>query len=194
MSARKLQPMLSSENDEWGTPRPFFDSINRALGLELDVAARSDQRMTLLFWSKRDQATRRPWGGRRYWMNPPYSKVAEFTRHARAETMKPDTLGAWLVPARPDTNWWRDHVLQLDGKAGELVTSRFVPETGALWLGYQKLIIGVRWVKGRITFRLPPGSKAKSDPAPFPSAVVIAAHLDARPLIFGSEWTKGWPW
>lgn len=189
----KIAPMLSSESDEWGSPRPLFESVDRSLGLTLDAAARADQHMLPRFITKKENALRRSWAGERHWLNFPYSKAKEFTSHARAQAMEPESCGAWLAPVRPDTEWWRRFVLSMDGAAGRLLFSRFVLETGALWLQFERLTTGVRWLKGRLTFELPPGSEAAQDPAPFPSAIIIQAHPHVRPLIEGTEWTLGWP-
>lgn len=192
MSARKIDAMLSTGNDRWGTQRRLFRSLAESFGLSLDVCAEPWSTCCAKFFSREENALRKSWAGNRYWMNFPYSEAEAFTSYARAQSMKPRTLGVWLSPVRPDTKWWRNNVLSLDGKAGRLLHSTFEPSTGALWLGYEKLITGVRWLGGRQTFRPPPG-EPPADPAPFPSAVIVQAHPREKPLLFGTEWTKGWP-
>lgn len=189
---KKIAAMLSAESDEWGTPRRTFEHIDRSFGFNLDAAATKANALCSIYITKEENALRRTWAGTTFWLNFPYSMAAAFTKHARLEAMKPGTSGVLLSPVRPDTEWWRDNVLQLDGGAGALRTSRFMVETGALWLGFERLIVGVRWLKGRLTFR-PPAGSPPPDPAPFPSAVIVLSHPGKRPRLEGTEWTKGWP-
>ena len=86
-------------------------------------------------------------GGYRVFCNPPYGRqIAEWVRKGYEEGQKPGTLVAMLIPARTDTQYWHDYVL--NGKADE-----------------------VRFIRGRLKFTDEDG-KAK-DTAPFPSALVI---------------------
>lgn len=78
---------------------------------------------------------------------PPYGRhIHEWVRKAYEESQKPGTVVCMLIPARTDTTYWHDYIL--NGKADE-----------------------VRFIKGRLKFTDEEGNA--KDPAPFPSALVI---------------------
>lgn len=191
MSRRNIDAMLSAESDEHGTPRRLFESLHHTFGFNLDAAASKRNALLPIFITEGENSLRRTWSGTRFWLNFPYSQAAAFTKKSREEAQKPGTLGVLLSPVRPDTDWWRKYVLQLDGGAGHLRDSHFTPENWTFWFRFDRLIVGVRHVKGRLTFRPPPG-KPPQAPAPFPSATIIMANPHIGPPVL-NEWTHGWP-
>ena len=96
-------------------------------------------------------------GGYSVFCNPPYGRqISDWVAKGYKESRKPGTVVVMLIPARPDTQYWHDYIL--NGKADE-----------------------VRFIRGRLKFTDENG-KAK-DPAPFPSALVIwrAPDMAKRP-------------
>jgi site-specific DNA-methyltransferase (adenine-specific) len=95
------------------------------------------------------------WAGEICFMNPPYSRVAEFVRKAALEEVTGHASTVALLPARTDTRWWHDYVwnrLTNDWHNG----------------------VSCRFIKGRVKFINPTGDIfAKANSAPFPSAIVI---------------------
>jgi phage N-6-adenine-methyltransferase len=147
--------MFSKASDEWETPQDVFDSLAREFYFEIDAAANSqnakcnrwfgpggihDDALQLVEWG-------RPFAGSVVWLNPPYSRCAEFIAKS-AEQARKGNLVVALIPSRTDTRYWHDHVWDRE---------RHKPKDG----------VEVRFIKGRLKFG---GSK---NSAPFPSAVVI---------------------
>ena len=67
-------------------------------------------------------------------------------RKGYEEAQKPGTVVAMLIPARPDTQYWHDYIL--NGKADE-----------------------IRFIRGRLKFTDEDGNGR--DAAPFPSALIV---------------------
>ena len=86
------------------------------------------------------------YGGEIVFMNPPYGReIKDWIKKAHDEHFKNKTTVVCLIPARTDTSYWHDYIFN---KATE-----------------------IRFLKGRIKFERPDGTKG--DAAPFPSAVVV---------------------
>ena len=152
--------IFSKASDEWRTPEDLFVALDAEFGFDLDVAATKDN-----CWKEnyigpdrqrpdRVDALACSWtwlcGSARpavCWMNPPYSRCAEFISKAAEEAGKGCTVVA-LLPSRTDTRYWHAHVW--DAKKHQ-------PRPG----------VEIRFIKGRLKF----GTSANS--APFPSVVVI---------------------
>lgn len=77
------------------------------------------------------------------WMNPPYGRTIKHWMKKAYESSRGGATVVCLIPARTDTAWWHDYAAK-----GE-----------------------VRFIRGRIKFVDESGNG--TNPAPFPSAVVI---------------------
>jgi phage N-6-adenine-methyltransferase len=99
-----------TESIEWETPQWLFDRLDEEFHFERDVCATKDNAKCANFWTKEDNALEKEWEGV-CWMNPPYGTEI---KHWMAKAKKSSENGATvvcLVPARPDTDWWWDNVL-----------------------------------------------------------------------------------
>lgn len=156
--------MFSKASDEWSTPQAFFDVLDKEFAFEMDVAATPDNAKLLPCITPERDALAVDWYDEFHreaadearaagvsppvcWLNPPYSRCAEFMAKAALEALKGCTV-VCLVPSRTDTRWWHQHVW--DGIS-------HLP-----WPGVE-----VRFIKGRLKF----GDGKNS--APFPSVVVV---------------------
>ncbi len=152
-----LAVMFGKASDEWCTPVDLFNQLNAEFGFDIDAAASAENGLVdgeyfgpdHDFEEQRDALAIPDWGcyGKRFWLNPPYSRCREFIAKAAKEAAKGCTV-VCLVPSRTDTRWWHEHVWDAE---------RNLPRSG----------VEVRFLKGRLTF-----SAAKA-PAPFPSVVLV---------------------
>lgn len=134
-------------DDKWETPRWLFDLLNQEFRFSLDAAASGINFKCNGYCDQLGDGLKIYWyyhscGGAIY-LNPPYSKIAEFIKKAYEESLKGATV-VCLIPARTDTAYWHDYCM----KAAE-----------------------IRFIRGRLKFENP--EVAKSGSAPFPSVVVI---------------------
>lgn len=149
--------LLSSKDMNWCTPPEFFAQLDHEFNFELDPAATAKSAKCPKFYTPEEDGLSHSWGGCSVFCNPPYGrKIADWVAKGYKESRKPGTVVVMLIPARPDTQYWHDYIL--NGKADE-----------------------VRFIRGRLKFTDEDG-KAK-DPAPFPSALVIwrAPDMAKRP-------------
>lgn len=102
--------MKSSETDLWYTPQDFFDKLNAHFNFEVDVCSTKDNAKCAKFYTKEDDGLSQEWAGV-CWMNPPYGReIGRWIKKA-ADSAKNGATVVCLVPARTDTAWWFDNVM-----------------------------------------------------------------------------------
>lgn len=144
----KNKVLFSSQSEEWETPQALFDRLDALYDFALDACAKPGNAKCAHYFTKADDALSRDWSPHgRIWMNPPYGRpIGKWMQKAFEESQK-GCLVACLVPARTDTRWWHDWVL----------------EKGS-----------VTFIRGRLRFNR---TDAPEDeliyPAPFPNVIVV---------------------
>lgn len=103
-----LAVATSSASDDWPTDPAVFAALAREFGpFDLDVCASPDNAKCPRFYTAADDGLTQPWEGRVF-MNPPYGRtIGLWMRKARLAAAD-GALVVCLVPARPDTAWWRE--------------------------------------------------------------------------------------
>lgn len=101
---------FSSNKEDWPTPPEIFEPLQKRYRLERDVCASPENAKLPLFWTKEDDALSKPWDGR-LWMNPPYGRdIGKWLKKA-FEAAQYGAIVVCLIPARTDTKWWHDYVM-----------------------------------------------------------------------------------
>jgi phage N-6-adenine-methyltransferase len=158
-----LAPLMSSNQQDWRTPRELFQKIQAVAGpFDLDAAADRHNTLCEMFFSEDYSALVHEWAvyvgdaHTRVWLNPPYGKALPlFAARAVAQVTGYKSVEVWmLVPARVDTRWWN-----------ALMTKA----------------VSVRFMKGRVKFEREDGAR---DSAPFPTAVIQLRHDGGKPEVF----------
>lgn len=107
-----MEAACSSASPEWPTPQWLVDQLAAEFGpFDLDPAATASNAKAPAFYTRADDGLAQRWKGR-VWLNPPYGRtIAAWMAKARAEVAdgNADRVVA-LVPARVDTQWWRDSI------------------------------------------------------------------------------------
>lgn len=137
------EKMLSSDSIEWATPQNLFDEYNSRFGFTLDVCASDWNAKCQKYYDKEKDGLAQDWGKEICWMNPPYGKAIGDWMSKAVEEWRKGATVVCLVPARTDTRWFHNYAM-----LGEIV-----------------------FLKGRLRFIDKAGEK--TNPAPFPSAIVI---------------------
>lgn len=103
--------MKESKNDNWQTPPELFQAISNTFGpFQLDPCTSEDNPLKLNRWyTKEDDALKLAWDVK-FFMNPPFSLLPQFTRKAYVESFKWKVTGVGLLPASRETIWWRRNV------------------------------------------------------------------------------------
>ena len=100
--------------DEWGTPAALFSELDEKYHFTLDPCATAKNAKCPHFYTAAEDGLSMDWSGEVVFMNPPFSCCAEWVAKARAEASK-GAMVVCLLPARVDTAWWHEHVV--DGGA-----------------------------------------------------------------------------
>lgn len=141
----KLQPLMSSDSDEWYTPTHVWRTALAAMRLttfDLDPCAEPARAVKAArHFTEPDDGLAQDWHGV-VWMNPPYGDIGRWVEKLGQECRAGRCVDyCALVPARVDTAWWR---ALTEGENGTVV-----------------------FIGGRLKF----GDSSNS--APFPSALVF---------------------
>ena len=98
--------------DEWFTPLHYIDAAKGVLGnIDLDSATCTFAQSRIQagqFFTKQDDGLLHPWRGR-VWLNPPYSRVAEFVTKLLQEIAAGNVTAAILLTHNnTDAAWFHD--------------------------------------------------------------------------------------
>lgn len=100
--------VFSSKTDLWETPQELFDELNREFGFQTDVCVLPENAKCDEFYTPEQDGLSQQWTGV-CWCNPPYGrKIGKWVKKA-AES---DATVVMLLPARTDTKWFHDYILQ----------------------------------------------------------------------------------
>lgn len=144
--------LLSTGNNNWATPRSFFERLNRVFHFTLDPCADETNHKCERYFTEADDGLSKTWGGQVVFCNPPYGKRTkgksgqeDWIEKCCEESRRNHITTVMLIPARTDTK----------------PQHRFIFPNAKY----------ICFVKGRLKF----GDK---DAAPFPSEVVIFTEQD----------------
>jgi site-specific DNA-methyltransferase (adenine-specific) len=102
--------ILTSNRQDWRTPRQLFDVLDTVFQFRLDPCTSPDNPLgTAEFYTEADDGLSRPWP-RNAFINPPYRRQRPFVEKARAESNANGTTNVCLIPARTDTKLWHEVV------------------------------------------------------------------------------------
>jgi len=101
---KNLNAQLSSNTDNWSTPKDLYDKLNDKFHFDYDPCPlNSDDKTTLINGD---------WKGNIF-INPPYSNVKEFLNKGLMELKKGNAkLLVYLIIPRTSTKYWRDYVMR----------------------------------------------------------------------------------
>ena len=133
-----------SNRMDWETPTDLFSKLDDEFHFTLDAASRATKHKCQKYYTAEDSAFDHEWGGETVFCNPPYGRsVAEWVRKCSMEASRKDTTVVMLLPARTDTRWFQQFILNR---------------------------AEVRFLKGRLRFET---NGVPGDSAPFPSMIVV---------------------
>ena len=103
--------MMSSNTDEWATPKLFFKELNDEFQFDLDPCASKENHKCKKYFTKEDDGLKQNWGGYRVFCNPPYGKeISKWVEKAYLENKNNKTFVVMLLPARTDTKWFHNYI------------------------------------------------------------------------------------
>lgn len=133
-----------SDRMDWEPPTDLFASLDNEFHFTLDAASSETNHKCQKYYTLEDSAFDHEWGGETVFCNPPYGRaIADWDRKYSMEASRKNTLVVMLLPARTDTRWFQDYILDR---------------------------AEVRFLKGRLKFET---DGVPDGPAPFPSMIVV---------------------
>lgn len=140
--------IMTSDKQDWETPKELFDKLNNEFNFELDAFASDKNAKCKHYFTEQDDSFRQDWTKyKSIFINPPYtSKVQDEVLKKINDTISSDWNGVivLLIPARTDTRRWHDYIFN---KADD-----------------------IRFLRGRLRFEVNGVPKGAST---FPSAVIV---------------------
>lgn len=104
--------LFSSKTDQWATPKEFFDKLNAEFNFDLDPCADETNHKTPRYFTKEKNGLLQDWAGSRVFCNPPYGRdIGKWVEKCFREGHKDDTIVVLLIPARTDTKYFHDFIL-----------------------------------------------------------------------------------
>lgn len=104
--------MFSSKSSEWETPQYLFDKLDAEFSFTLDPCATSENHKCEKYYTKEQDGLLQSWEGERVFCNPPYgADIKRWVKKAYQESMQEQTLVVMLLPARTDTGYFHDYIL-----------------------------------------------------------------------------------
>jgi len=101
--------LMSSNTDEWATPKDFFKELNKEFNFTLDPCATDENHKCSKYYTKEDNGLEQKWGGVVF-CNPPYGReISKWVEKAFNEN-KQGTMVVMLLPARTDTKWFHNWI------------------------------------------------------------------------------------
>ena len=111
MTREELACQFSSATDLWSTPQWLFNELNEEFGFDLDVCALQENAKCPRYFRPEEDGLKQLWTGR-CWMNPPYGEEIGLWVHKAWQSALDGALVVCLLPARTDTAWWHDYVME----------------------------------------------------------------------------------
>ena len=99
--------MFSSATGVWATPQDFFDSLDAEFNFTLDPCANDENHKCERYFTEAEDGLAQDWGGYRVFCNPPYGRALYKYR----EGCKDGTIVVLLIPARTDTTYFHDFIM-----------------------------------------------------------------------------------
>lgn len=104
--------LFTSKTDEWGTPIKLFEELNKEFNFTLDPCATKDNHKCDKFYTKEQNGLIQSWGGEIVFCNPPYGReLPIWVKKCYDEHIKHGITIVMLVPARTDTSYFHDYIL-----------------------------------------------------------------------------------
>lgn len=101
---------MSSNTDEWATPKKFFEELNKEFSFTLDPCATKLNYKCNKYYTKEENGLIQDWSKEKVFMNPPYGReIGKWVEKAYNES-KNGSLVVCLLPARTDTKWFHNFI------------------------------------------------------------------------------------
>lgn len=110
-SVMKHTGLFTSNKDDWRTPTPLFNKLNKRFSFDYDVCASHENAKCPKYFTKEMDGLKQQWTGTCY-CNPPYGRViGKWMEKAYKSSVMGATV-VCLIPARTETRWYNNWVVR----------------------------------------------------------------------------------
>lgn len=107
---RRIEEIIARDGIE--PPADLFSRLDNEFHFTLDAASSESNHKCSKYYTAGNSAFNHEWGGETVFCNPPYGKaISEWVRKCSMEASRKDTLVVMLLPARTDTRWFQQFIL-----------------------------------------------------------------------------------
>ena len=107
-----VEGMFSSNSVEWSTPQWLFDELDNEFHFTLDPCSTHENHKCDKYFTKAENGLLQDWQGETVYCNPPYGKqISQWVEKCYREGIKDNTTVVMLIPARTDTAYFHDFIL-----------------------------------------------------------------------------------
>ncbi len=104
--------MFSSKTDQWSTPQSLFDELDEEFHFTLDPCADAENHKCARYFTAEEDGLAQDWSGNMVFCNPPYGRqIYQWVEKCYREGCKDNTVVVMLIPARTDTTYFHDFIL-----------------------------------------------------------------------------------
>jgi len=101
--------MFSSKRQDWTTPQYLFDELDTEFDFTLDPCCYKETAKCKKFFTIKEDGLKQDWSGERCFVNPPFGReMPNWIKKGYEESLKPNTLVVFLIPARTDTRYFHE--------------------------------------------------------------------------------------
>lgn len=102
--------MMSSNSNEWGTPKKFFEELNNEFNFTLDPCSTHENAKCKKHFTKEEDGLKQDWSKDVVFCNPPYGKELPLWVEKAYNENKKGALVVMLIPARTDTRYFHKYI------------------------------------------------------------------------------------
>ena len=107
-----VEGMFSSSSVEWSTPQWLFDELDNEFHFTLDLCSTHENHKCDKYYTETENGLLQDWQGETVYCNPPYGKqISQWVEKCYREGTKDNTTVVMLIPARTDTAYFHDFIL-----------------------------------------------------------------------------------
>ncbi len=106
-----LSVQFSSKTCVWETPKQLFEKLDSEFNFTLDVCALPENAKCRRYFTPQKDGLKQVWSGV-CWMNPPYGREIGKWVEKAFKSAKAGATVVCLLPARTDTAWWHNFVME----------------------------------------------------------------------------------
>ena len=102
--------MMSSNSNEWGTPKKFFEELNNEFNFTLDPCSTHENAKCEKHFTKEEDGLKQDWSKDIVFCNPPYGKELPLWVEKAYNENKKGALVVMLIPSRTDTKYFHKYI------------------------------------------------------------------------------------